>query len=267
MAAIPKQPVKLKLPKEDDVFVQECRSYLGMSQIGGPCDRYLWYYFRHAFKSTFTRKQMRIFERGDIEEERVVRDLKEIHGFDIESTQEEYKDLSGHFSGHSDGVVSHVEFTDDERVVLEVKSMNSKAFAALTKHGLQKSKPAYYGQIVLYMWYEGLERALYIVTNKDNEDRKIFFVHSNDDKAQELVTRAVGIITSLSPPMKIGGPDWHECKWCDAYDICQFDAPINKTCRMCQYSLAIQKGEWHCTLHDREATEVCDNFISLLGSE
>jgi len=265
MAKIPKQSVKLSLPREEDIVDQSPRSYLGMSQIGGNCERLMWYYFRQAFTSEFSRRTMRIFERGNWEEERVVNELRDLHGFTIEDAQMEYKDLGGHFIGHSDGGVRHPTLTGDERVVLEIKSMNQKGFTALTKHGLEKSKPGYYAQIILYLYYEGLERALYIVTNKDNEERKVFFVPANDDKAIELVKRAASIITAISPPKKIGGPDWFECKWCDAYDICHFDKPIKDNCRLCEEAKPDIDGTWLCTSKNIPAVEMCNGYSSILS--
>ena len=262
---IPVQPAVVKLPREADIIEQSPRPYLGMSQIGGSCQRQLWYYFRHVYTSKFSRRTMRIFERGNWEEERIVKELEELHGFTIEDTQMTYTDLEGHFNGHSDGGVRHPKLTNDERVVLEIKSMNQKAYTGLVKHGLKKSKPAYYAQIVLYMYYEGLERALYIVTNKDTEERKVFFVQANDEYAKEMIERAVGIIFSKTIPKKIGGPDWHECKWCDAYDICQFSEAPKDNCRLCAHALPERKGTWMCTKHTRLITEPCDGYSSLLS--
>ena len=50
---------------------------IGASALGTPCDRQIWLTLRWASPpETPTGRQLRIFERGDIEEERVLADLR-----------------------------------------------------------------------------------------------------------------------------------------------------------------------------------------------
>jgi len=49
---------------------------LGISQIGRPCERYLWYLFRQCVKSKFSGRMYRLFERGNLEESRLIANLE-----------------------------------------------------------------------------------------------------------------------------------------------------------------------------------------------
>ena len=52
---------------------QELRPYLGMSQIGHHCERYLWLSFRWCFDSYFEPRMLRLFARGHREENYSIR--------------------------------------------------------------------------------------------------------------------------------------------------------------------------------------------------
>ena len=54
------------------------RDHLGGSMIGRPCDRELWYGFRHAARPNFDGRMLRLFNRGHLEEPRFVKSLESI---------------------------------------------------------------------------------------------------------------------------------------------------------------------------------------------
>ena len=58
----------LRLQIESGEIEQTNRVYLGMSQMGHSCSRYLWYYFRWATVQKHTPRKLRIFSRGNHEE-------------------------------------------------------------------------------------------------------------------------------------------------------------------------------------------------------
>lgn len=263
MVAIPKQ-CELTPRQEHETIVEPLRPYLGMSQLGHSCSRYLWYYFRWCFRTELSRTQLRIFERGNLEEPRVYRDLTE-WGYKIPAKQESYTACFGHVKGHSDGVV--VGF-GDEPAILEIKTMNSKAFDDLLKHGLVKSKPTYFDQAQLYMHFSRLKQTIFIVLNKDNERRKYVKVDYSAGRAEELLRKGEDVILAETPPNGIGGPSWFECKWCDAAEICHQGAAWEKTCRTCQHVAVHSAGLWYCAYHNKELRvdeqrNACENFTIL----
>jgi len=58
------------------------RPHLGSSLLGHPCDRYLWLNFRWAVQEEFSGRILRLFRRGQLEENQIVSDLRSI-GIDI----------------------------------------------------------------------------------------------------------------------------------------------------------------------------------------
>ena len=59
-------------------LIKEPRTYLSMSSIGHSCIRKLWMDFRWCTKIKLNARILRIFERGDIEEARIIKDLKKV---------------------------------------------------------------------------------------------------------------------------------------------------------------------------------------------
>lgn len=263
MAIIPKQ-ASYTPKQENDEIPNPLRPYLGMSEAGHSCTRYLWYSFRWAYTRVITRRQARIFEKGEIEESRVIRDLVE-WGYQLPSMQATYTAAWGHMKGHSDGTV----IIDDKLLLLEVKSMAAKYYADFIKHGLKKSKPLYYDQGVLYLNAEKLDTALFVVCNKDTEERKYTTIQADPARAEFLLDRGQEIIIAEEPPDKIGNnPSWFECKMCPAIDICHYNAPYNKSCRLCQHVEIHHEGIWHCTKHQKdlsvnEQQAACSEFTQI----
>jgi hypothetical protein len=62
----------------------------------------------------------------------------------------------------------------------------------------------------------GCTRAIYIVVNKDNDDIYTERLEYDAKAAQEIVDKALAIITAAEPPVGIStDPTWYECKFCD----------------------------------------------------
>src|SRR5579871_4143168 len=125
----------------------EQREYLGASVLGRECERRLWYDFRWAHEAErFEGRMLRLFATGDIEERRVIEDLREIGVLVSEidpATGEQWaiRFADGHGGGHTDGRLAGVPGAEKTEHLLEVKSHNDKSFKALKKDGVQKAKP------------------------------------------------------------------------------------------------------------------------------
>lgn len=218
-----------KLPPIDNLAVaikghdeeHEVRSYLGMSQIGSPCDRYLYMYRHKMFKQILTAQQRRIFARGDMEEQRVYDDLLKIPGIELRNLQTEMTDFGGEYRGHCDGSVLGLPTCRKTEHVLEIKTMNAKSYTDWRKRGMKKSKPGYWAQGHTYMGQLGLSRIIWIVTNKDNEDRHYERAHFDKDTYEFYQARAKRIIEATEIPDRITqNPSYFECKWCAARHEC-----------------------------------------------
>lgn len=242
---------------------KEPRPYLGMSGIGNECMRALWFKFRWASgNSVYPQRVKRIFNRGDIEEERIIADLRAI-GVDIymvkpdgtktypkgirEEYQEEVVHFTGHSKGHIDGRALNVPGAEKTEHLTEFKTMKASKFADYVKNKF-KNFPEYFFQIHMYMGYLGLTRCLYIVTNKDTEERSYeryeFDINVFDD-GKERIMRVIG--TDV-PPIGISQkPDFYKCVFCNERDVCFGLDRVNKNCRTCVNGEIHDKGEWKCT--------------------
>jgi hypothetical protein len=221
------------------------RPYLGMSQLGHKCSRYLWYYFRWAATSSHDARRERIFRRGDLEEPRIYSYLKSI-GIDIVHTQEAHYDCNGHLSGHTDGIIDNVPDLPG-LCLLEIKTMSEKYFKQLEKNGVKQAKPEYYCQVQTYMYYSNVKYALHITVNKNTEDLYIEIIEFNEADAQALVTRAADIINSEQPPPKVSqDPSYYMCGWCDFKAQCHEMAPYERTCRTCIHATPSEDRYWRC---------------------
>ena len=246
---------------------QEMRPYLGISTLAKPCARELWYSFRFCKKRTIKPKQQRLFNRGHQEEPIIVFDLERA-GMTVKhclENQLEFITGHGHIKGHSDGEVHNVPDAPKTVHLGEFKTANKKNFQELLKLGLKRKYPVHYGQMQCYMKLGKYKRGLYIVTCKDNDERYYERVYPDRELAKDLIQKGIDIISTETPPQKIGSASYWLCKYCDYYDICQYDESILKTCRTCQHCDVCESGIWECSkyglkLHHEQQLTPCDKY-------
>lgn len=208
----------------------EHRGYLGMSQLGHSCARYLWYVLHDSFQSTATPRTRRIWERGDWEEDRVIKDLRKI-GATVYDTQATINLHSKYILGHIDGIVRY----DNVDYLLEIKTMNSTSWKKYCKTDLKEYSKQYWVQANLYAKYMSLNNIMHVGVNKDTEERHFKCIEAEPDQMIPYEIRAIEILDMRDPPEKIGNASWWECKWCPAFDHCQNYAPRKFNCRSCKH--------------------------------
>lgn len=238
---------------ESPTEIRHNRSYLGMSEIGSPCTRYLWYSFRWAFKAEFPARMIRLFSRGHDEEPKVIRELEKV-GIVVHSMQQEFIDGWGHIRGHCDGMCDNVIEAPQTRHLLEIKTMNDKYFKAICKQGLKASNQKYYGQCQVGMRGYELTRTLFISVNKNDDSYYIERIKHDEDYSDNLITMGKGIILSEVPPTKVFKPTWYLCKFCDARFTCHFKARMVVSCRTCTNVEIGKNASWSCGLDERLLT-------------
>lgn len=229
----------------------EMRPYLGMSGIGHPCNRYLWYAFRWCFTDSYSQRVRRLFTRGHREEAAVIAELEKI-GIKCYGDQTECVMVDGHVRGHCDGLCDNVPEAKKTTHLLEIKTMNDSYFKDMVKKGIQQSKPIYYAQLQLYMKGLKLTRALFICVNKNDDSYYVERVKYEAATASFLVEKAKSVVEAHMPIPAPFSKTWFECKWCAAKDICHNGGAIEKTCRTCVEVDIMSGGEWHCKLHSRK---------------
>jgi hypothetical protein len=250
---------------------QSHRPHLGASQIGHSCDRYLWYQFRWAASPSFDGRMLRLFDHGDSEEARFVRDLRAA-GFTIYDVDRQtgkqfnFTACGGHFGCSLDGAGKG--FPESPRWhLLEFKTMNAKQFGILKSKGLKDAKPQYWAQVIVGMELSGLERTMHLTICKDNDEVYGERIHASTSEANRLLERAERVIFSESPLERVSErPDWYECKWCDMQDACHHGARPEVNCRTCAHSTPERDGTWSCDRHDctlsvQDQRAGCDRHI------
>lgn len=245
----------------DDSF----RVHLGCSQLGAPCERSIWYAFRWAYKEDIEGRIYRLFETGNLEEERIVRELEGI-GIAV-SDRQSFVNLAPHISGAIDGIgVGFPESTQPH--LLEFKTSGGKGFADMVRNGVEKSKPQHYCQMQLYMGGKNLERAYYIVVNKDTDEIYAERIKFSKVSFDTLVTRGKSIVAAKIPPDGVSAnPTWYQCRFCSASKVCHGSRPVPEVnCRTCCHSTPEDTGKWSCakfnnSISTDEQKQACDYHV------
>lgn len=232
------------------------RPHLGASLIGRECERALWLTFRWAKPQAFAGRMLRLFARGQREEEVFIDLLRNagVEVVDVDTTtgkQFTFAALGGHFGGSMDAACQGLPESSVWHVV-EMKTHGKKSFDDLDKHGVKISKPAHYDQMQCYMGWTGMTRALYMAVCKDDDRLHLERIDADPDRFEVLMSKAERIIKATEPPTRISeDASWFQCKLCEFHPICHgTEAPI-PTCRSCCHSTPELDGNarWFCTRH------------------
>lgn len=271
MAALPETPT----PTRDAIFdAYEAdadtgfRPHLGASQIGKSCERALWYDFRWATPAQFPGRILRLFETGQLEEARLVKNLRRIGATVLEVDPETGRQWrveahGGHFGGSLDGVSLGLPEAPKTWHVLEFKTHSAKSFRELVAKGVAEAKPQHWAQMQVYMHLTGLARAMYLAVCKDTDDLHVERVHADGDAAERLLAKAARVIHAARPPARISeDPTWFECRFCDHHAVCHGGRTATHTCRSCLHSTPVEGG-WHCARHDRMLSPAGERFPCL----
>lgn len=229
------------------------RPHMGCSQLGHPCDRWLWLSFRWAVQPKFPGRILRLFRRGQLEEATIVSDLRAI-GMDVRtSRQQERVDFGAHVSGSIDAIIENgVPDAPRTRHIAEFKTHSKKSFDDLDKHGVEKSKPEHFVQMQLYMHGKKIDRALYVAVCKDNDFIYTERIRYDQEVAEKYIARGRRIALSDRMPEPIStDPSWYKCQHCDAHKFChQTKTTEHVNCRTCAHSTAKEDSTWRCERHD-----------------
>ena len=237
---------------------EQPRPHLGASIIGHNCDRWLWYSFRWIAREDFDGRMLRLFRRGQLEEQQIVTDMRRA-GFKVNdidpNTRKQYSFKDGHFAGSMDGIIQEgVLEAPTKQHVMEIKTHSLKSYTALEKDGVQKSKPQHYAQMQVYMGATGIDRALYVAICKDNDSIYTERVRFDLKVYEQLNAKAQRIVASdrIPEPMT-ADPTWFECKFCSAASICHGKQHAKDAhCRSCSHITFKRDGTTHCAHWDAE---------------
>ena len=206
------------------------RGYLGMSEIGKPCSRAIWYSWRKFTPMPWDGRALLIFEMGDSVEKIMVKSLRRA-GYEMKHAypdeQMAFSDHGGFFAGHCDGLIKLHSKEGQPWGVFECKSANKNKFEEFQAHGLEKANPAYWCQLQAYMGYSGHEYGLFAAMGKNDSQIYTEVVRFNSDAFVMIRARALSIITTHKEDGRQNIPDKAfddeksvECKWCDYRQHC-----------------------------------------------
>lgn len=244
------------------------RPYLGMSAIGEPCERRLWYSFRWAVAQRFSAATLYLFEDGHRTEDLIASRLRMAPGVTLHTIdhatgrQIGYSDHGGHFRGHMDGAVLGLAQAPTTWHVWECKATDEEKQAKLEKLKAQGEKAAlaawdavYWAQAIVYMDYSGMDR--HYLTCATPGGRRTVSVRTDADPeaAKRLRDKALRIITADAPPERLSDdPNWYQCKLCPAHGICHSRALPAVNCRSCAHATPRLDGDgrWTCAQWDAD---------------
>lgn len=230
------------------------RSHLGVSTIGDPCARKLFFNFRWVSRPRHSGRILRLFNRGHMEEGRFIAALLtaglKVYQQDGEGNQYRISELGGHFGSAIDGVVIGCPDlpNPDNPVLAEMKTHGEKSFVKLKKEGMRQSKPVHYAQIQVYMRKMGLAVCLYIACNKNTDELYFELIPLDAAVADQFIDRGIKIVMADEPPVGLStkGASWFECKMCEYADVCYRGDDAVMSCRTCRYSKPVEDGTWKC---------------------
>lgn len=241
------------------------RRHLGASLIGQRCHRHLWYTFRWAKHKKFDGRLLRLFNRGHVEEPRVVEWLRGIGATvwteDANGAQFKISGVGGHFGGSCDGVVSlPPRYSYSKPILWENKTNGTgAAFNNLLRDGLLLTKPIHYDQMCVYGFKLNLDHGLYTNTCKNDDNMHVEIVKLDHRRGAELEHKAEAIIMMQTAPARISEhAEFGECKVCDHHEICHKGKPFDKNCRSCTHCSPRPEKQWFCDKHN---AIIPDEFI------
>jgi len=277
MALLPARPIAdptldaVRDIVEAQAAAKNVRTYLGMSAIGQPCERWLWYSFRWVVREVFTTTELWRFEDGHRSEDVMAARLRLVPGVHLMTIdprtghQFEYVDLGGHFRGHSDGLVTGLLQAPKALHVWEAKCTDEATHRELVKLKTEDEKTAlkkwdavYYAQAIMYMAYAEAPR--HYLTGSTCGARAWVGVRTDSDLhfANLLREKAERVITAKVPLTRISDKaELYLCKWCPAQWICHGSAMPAVNCRTCAHAtpeMNTATGRWSCALRNKDLT-------------
>lgn len=229
---------------------------ISVSTLADDCQRKLFYDFRWVSQQeAHSGRTLRIFETGNIEEDRIVENLRMIgcEVWDVDpdtGRQFVVKACGGHVKGKLDAEVLGLPDAPKTVHVAEIKSHNAKSFAKLLKEGVKSAKPLHYGQLQTYMYLRGRDRGIYLAVCKDTDELYAERVELDVEYVIRLLARAQRIIDADVPPPKLHEDPEHkmafECGWCRHKPVCHLNKMPRINCRTCIHSAPETGGTWSC---------------------
>lgn len=247
----------------------KARKYIGASGISNPCGAYHHLTLRGFPNDPPDPQLTRIFDQGHRIEAMVVEELRAAGHLvkDVDpctGKQWEFSSHDGHHIAHLDGLIKL--FGVGEQMILEIKSMNRKAFDRISKVGVQLSKPEYYDQCVdgmgLFKKRYGTDiKCLLVVYCKDNSQYYSEVIYPNEERSIEIAAKVTAIIFGANKE-RIGSHNKeYQCGQCFKRSSCWQPDVAERHCSHCRHSSPAKDRQWYCSIKETVVDEVCSEFM------
>ena len=203
------------------------------SKLGFPCQRSVWYSVNaneQGLTGTVSSKSQRIFDVGTALEPVIVSWL-EADGWNVEynpGSQDAELEVTipiygGKLAGHPDCIISKGEI---QNALVDIKTMNERAFTQWKREGTLKAKPQYVTQVHIYaagLKAQGrkIEHLGIVGVNKNNSEMHIDFFDYDESTYLDIVSRAEMIANAQDPAELDGATEKWACGYCEYYGICK----------------------------------------------
>lgn len=204
---------------------------LSASKSGFPCMRNLWYTVNgYGGTGELDKKTQRIFDVGTCLEPLIVEWLR-ADGWDVEynpGSQEadlkvEIPVSGGKLVGHPDCIISKGEV---QNALVDIKTMNDRAFRYWKRDGTEKTKPQYVTQLHIYamgLIAQGrkIEKLGIVGVNKNNSEMHIDFFGFDPFRETAIKDYAEMLFKQSEAP-ELGCPSesW-ACSYCEYSESCE----------------------------------------------
>jgi hypothetical protein len=253
------------------LYTDKPRSHLGASVIGEKCARKLWYAFRWMHQEQLSGKQLRLFNRGHKEEDRLIEWIK-LTGAEVFSHTDDGKQFrisasGGHFGGSLDGALKlPTRYGLDIPFLAEFKTHNDRQFKRLVKDGVRLSHPKHFDQMSTYGAVYELAYAFYFAICKNDDEIHIEVVELDHALGRRNLSKADNIILSRIAPGRIAASPAHaDCSYCPMAGICHHGGAVDRNCRSCTHAVPIDGAQWYCERHATQLDDMvaCDDWQEL----
>jgi len=216
---------KLFKAKADKITVYPCNN-LRASNLGHPCERYLYLLIRHwDEQKPHDVGLQNIFDLGNALEEHTINNIKEA-GFEVvtptvRSWKVEVK--GGIITGRED---IRIKDENGELIPVEIKGLSPYEFEKLnTVEDFLKSKKSYIrgypAQLFIYMLKFEKEKGFFAITNKLTGETKFIEFPLDYDYGEEMLSKAERIYAALeSDTLPEACEDISVCENCSLAHIC-----------------------------------------------
>lgn len=199
------------------------RNYLGLSQAGHACPRFLWYAHNGYPGKPIDGRILRLFQLGNLLEDQLVSDLRAC-GFSVYNQQREVVFTQGdvRLVGHIDGIIEGLIEAPATPHLFECKTASKKKYDELLKKGGYRVwNELYYWQVQIYMLGLKLKRAAVFVYCKDDSRLYMERIKLEKQATIERMQQIFEAVTSKTEPDRIcPRADFYLAKWCDYYEEC-----------------------------------------------